>query len=120
MELQIQKDLVSTGFDLPNDLRPFGIEKLHTDLHIGFLARELVKKGQRFFLTTEITSNDDVFSHQWAPPIMLLISCTPSSSRSAGRACMISWQAYGLTRLAAPTWTAVAPANIISTTSCAV
>ena len=36
MELQIQKDLVSTGFDLPNDLRPFGI---------GFLPENLSRKA---------------------------------------------------------------------------
>ena len=44
---------------------------------------------------------------------------TPRRAAAAGRSLMMSRQAVGFTRLAAPTYTAVAPASIISSTSSA-
>ena len=63
VELQIQKDLVATGLDLADDLRPFGIVQLHADLHKGLAPGELIQKGEHLLLAAEIAGDDHIFTH---------------------------------------------------------
>ena len=44
VELQIEKDLVAAGFDLPHDGRAAAVKNFHTDLDERLFIREPVKK----------------------------------------------------------------------------
>ena len=46
VELQVQKNLVPSGFDLPDDGGAFRVVQLHADLHEGLPAGEFVKKSE--------------------------------------------------------------------------
>ena len=53
-ELEIEENLVAAALDLAHDLRPFGVEKLHADLHEGLFAGEAVEEGKRFLTAGEV------------------------------------------------------------------
>ena len=46
VKLQVQKNLVSPGFDLPDDGGAFRIVQLHADLYEGLTAGELIQKSE--------------------------------------------------------------------------
>ena len=46
VKFQIQKNLVSPGFDLPDDGGAFRVVQLHADLHEGLAAGELIQKSE--------------------------------------------------------------------------
>ena len=62
-ELEIEENLVAAALDLAHDLRPFGVEKFHADLHEGLFAGEAVEEGKRFLAAGEVEGDDDVFTH---------------------------------------------------------
>ena len=63
VELQIQKNLMPPGLDLPDDFRAFGIVQLHADLHKGLSAGELVQKCEGLLCAGKIAGYNDVFPH---------------------------------------------------------
>ena len=72
VELQIQKDLVTPGFDFPDDGRTLGIVQLHADLDKGLAAGEFVQKCEGGLSGRKITRNNDIFTHYFTPPIISL------------------------------------------------
>ena len=79
----------------------------------------LIEKCKGLLCGCKIAGNDYVLTHYLTPPIISFNVSILYSSITRGRSSMIFLQIQGSTRLAAPTSTAVAPANIISTTSSA-
>ena len=64
VELQIQKDPVASGLDLPDNGGPLGIVQLHADLHKGLLPGELIEEGEGFLPVFKIQRNDYILSHE--------------------------------------------------------
>ena len=54
---------MAAALDLAHDLRPFGVEKFHADLHEGLFAGEAVEESKRFLAAGEVEGDDDVFTH---------------------------------------------------------
>ena len=85
---------MSTGFQLTDDLRAFGVEQLHADLYKGLLPfGKTVQKSQGLFAGSEIAGDNDVTVHFLYPPIISLSFSMPSRSISRGSCSMISLQA---------------------------
>ena len=63
VELQVQKNLVSPGLDLPDDGGSPGVVQLHADLHEGLFLLEPVQKGQGLLPAVEVQCDDNVLTH---------------------------------------------------------
>ena len=63
VQLQVQEDLVPSGFELPADGRALGVVKLHADLDKGALRAEAVQKFQCLRFAAEIAGDDNVLTH---------------------------------------------------------
>ena len=63
VQLQIQKDAVAPGTDLPYNGGSLGVEQLHADLHKGLLLREAVQKGQCLVFAVKVQCDDNVLTH---------------------------------------------------------
>ena len=65
MELQVQKNLVSPGLDLPDNSGSLGVVQLHADLYEGLLLPlpEPVQEGQGLLPAVEVQCDDYVLTH---------------------------------------------------------
>ena len=63
VQFQIQKDLVSTLFQLPYNGRTLCVIQLHTDLHKRLFLCEFVQERKGCLCACKIASHDHIFTH---------------------------------------------------------
>ena len=86
VELQVQENLVSPGFDFPDDGGPFGVVQLHADFHKGLVlpGGEAVQEPQGLFPRGEIQGNNYILSHDGL--LLSNLKCGPRPGARTRRA----------------------------------